>query len=112
MQTLVLTRQNAAVHLSNQGYSIKKSTLQKLASIGGGPRYRIFGNRAIYSIEDLDAWLSVKIGPYRKSTSVMINAEPNITPKYKLVSSPNLIAQGQHSTMSSAPSKPNSITPS
>ena len=78
MTSLVLSRQEAAIHLSNQGYSIKKSTLQKLASIGGGPRYRIFGNRAIYTVKDLDVWLNSKIGPYRSSTSVKFVTETEV----------------------------------
>ncbi len=72
MQPDFITRQEAADHLSKRGYPIKKATLQKLASIGGGPNYRIFGNRALYSTDDLDSWVKAKIGPYRSSTSVVI----------------------------------------
>jgi len=77
MQPDFVTRQEAADHLSQRGYPIKKATLQKLASIGGGPNYRIFGNRALYSTDDLDAWVKAKIGPYRSSTSVVISDPEN-----------------------------------
>ncbi|MEM1143976.1 MAG: DNA-binding protein [Pseudomonadota bacterium] len=52
----VLRRGEAAVFLTENGYPIGKGTLQKIASTGGGPRYRIFGNRALYKTEDLLKW--------------------------------------------------------
>ena len=33
--------------------------------------YRIFEIRAVYSIEDLDAWAATKLSPLRHSTSAM-----------------------------------------
>jgi molybdenum cofactor biosynthesis enzyme MoaA len=31
-------------------------TLEKFRVIGGGPRFRKFGRRVVYSIQDLEAW--------------------------------------------------------
>jgi len=31
-------------------------TLEKFRVIGGGPRYRKFGRRVVYSVQDLEAW--------------------------------------------------------
>jgi hypothetical protein len=49
-----LTRQEAASYLSQCGLPVSKNTLQKFATIGGGPPYRIFGNRSLYTVEALD----------------------------------------------------------
>lgn len=51
-----LTRIEAAAFLTENGYPIGKGTLQKIASTGGGPRYRIFGNKALYTPSDLIDW--------------------------------------------------------
>lgn len=51
-----LTRAEAAAFLTENGYPVGKGTLQKIASTGGGPVYRIFGNRALYAPSDLLAW--------------------------------------------------------
>ena len=56
MNKRYLTRQEAAVHLSACGLLITKNTLQKFATVGGGPKYAIFGNRALYTPENLQAW--------------------------------------------------------
>ena len=36
-------------------------TLEKLRVNGGGPRFRKFGSRVIYALEDLDAWANARI---------------------------------------------------
>ena len=65
-------RREAADYLTNElGLRISRNTLQKMATLGGGPPYRIFGIRAVYSIEDLDAWAAAKLSPLRHSTSAM-----------------------------------------
>jgi hypothetical protein len=63
-----LTREEAAAHLSARGLKITETTLQKLATSGGGPRYAIFGNRALYRPADLDAWAEGRL-KLRGSTS-------------------------------------------
>jgi hypothetical protein len=35
-------------------------TLEKLRKIGGGPRYRKFGRRVLYAIDDLEAWANAR----------------------------------------------------
>jgi hypothetical protein len=69
MQLPFKSRSEAAEYLMNRGLPITKSTLQKLACTGGGPVYRIWGNRAVYAIEDLDSYAEAKLMPPRKSTS-------------------------------------------
>lgn len=53
---LYLTRAEAAQFLTDNGYPIGKGTLQKIASTGGGPPYRIFGNRSLYDADQLLEW--------------------------------------------------------
>ena len=70
MNKRYLTRQEAAVHLSACGLLITKNTLQKLATVGGGPKYAIFGNRALYTPENLQAWATARLDDlFRRSTS-------------------------------------------
>ena len=65
-----LTRAEQARYLTEErGLPITKGTLTKLASTGGGPRYRIFGNRAVSTVEWLDEWADAKLSPPRHSTS-------------------------------------------
>jgi hypothetical protein len=64
-----LTRQEAASYLSGRGLPVTKNTLQKFATVGGGPEYSIFGNRALYLQETLDAWAEERLSKSRKSTS-------------------------------------------
>lgn len=64
-----LTRPESATFLEEQGYPTPKGTLQKLASTGGGPRYRIYGNKALYSPEDLIKWAESRLSEPRVSTS-------------------------------------------
>jgi len=58
-----LTRREAAEFLSEQGLQISANTLQKFATTGGGPDYRIFGNRAVYTPADLLAWAEERMRP-------------------------------------------------
>jgi hypothetical protein len=69
MQVRFKSRSEAAEYLTGLGLPITKSTLQKLACTGGGPTYRIWGNRAVYATEDLDSYAEAKLAPPRKSTS-------------------------------------------
>lgn len=43
-----LDRREAADYLTRRGFKITRNTLQKMATTGGGPEYRIFGIRALY----------------------------------------------------------------
>ena len=51
------TRVEAAAYLTQQGLPIAAGTLQKLASVGGGPKYRVVGRNALYEPAELDAWV-------------------------------------------------------
>lgn len=64
-----LTRAEAAEYITRMGAQTTKNTLQKFASVGGGPVYRRFGNKALYTRADLDAWIAEKLGEPRRSTS-------------------------------------------
>ena len=63
-----LTREEAAAYLTARGLKVTKTTLQKLATVGGGPEYAIFGNRALSTIQQLNLWAESKLKP-RRSTS-------------------------------------------
>jgi hypothetical protein len=69
MHKLYLTRREAASYLSVRGLPVSKNTLQKFATIGGGPEYAIFGNRALYTPDNLIAWVEARLAAPRKSTS-------------------------------------------
>lgn len=63
-------RREAAEYLTQmRGLKTSWRTLQKLACVGGGPRYRIFGSRSVYTQEDLDAYAEAKLSAPRYSTS-------------------------------------------
>ena len=67
--TAYLHRPEAADFLTERGFHTTKFTLQKYATTGGGPVYRIFGNRSLYRGEDLIAWAEAKLSAPRRSTS-------------------------------------------
>ncbi len=64
-----INRGQAADYLTGQGLPVAKTTLQKLATVGGGPAYRRFGKYAVYSTDDLDAWAQEKLTAPRHSSS-------------------------------------------
>lgn len=64
-----LCRDEAAEFLTSKGYTTSKGTLQKYATVGGGPEYQIFGKRALYRPEKLIEWAASKISAPRSSTS-------------------------------------------
>lgn len=70
MQEKFLDRREAAEYLTLQrGLRISRNTLQKMATLGGGPPYRVFGIRAVYLASDLDAWAASRLSPMQSSTS-------------------------------------------
>ena len=69
MQTIYLTRREAAAYVTQRGLKLSSNTLQKMASRGGGPLYSIFGRNAVYTPQNLDAWIETKISRPRRSTS-------------------------------------------
>lgn len=69
MQDKYLDRAEAADYLTSRGLRISKTTLQKFATIGGGPCYQRFGHRAVYIAANLDAWAERKLSAPLRSTS-------------------------------------------
>jgi hypothetical protein len=67
--TEYMTRPEAAEYLTARGLIVSKTTLQKFATIGGGPIYRRFGIRTVYKPADLDAWAAAKLSAPRSSTA-------------------------------------------
>lgn len=63
------SRSEAADFISERGLPGTKNTLQKYATVGGGPAYRRFGNRTVYTAADLEAWIQSKLSAPRCSTS-------------------------------------------
>jgi hypothetical protein len=66
---LFLRRKDASRYLLAQYGFGAVATLAKLATIGGGPIYRLIGRMPVYLKADLDAWALAKLGPAQKSTS-------------------------------------------
>ena len=58
MSTATITRTNVYLTCDEAGAFLKLSprTLEKLRTIGGGPRFRKLGRRVMYSQADLDTW--------------------------------------------------------
>jgi excisionase family DNA binding protein len=54
-QARYLTCEEAATLLR-----LSPRTLEKLRIIGGGPRFRKFGRRVLYAVEDLEAWANAR----------------------------------------------------
>lgn len=64
-----LTRPEAAEYIRARGLILSKNTLQKYATVGGGPMYRRFGRRVVYTPADLDAWIERKLSAPVGSTA-------------------------------------------
>lgn len=64
-----LTRAEAATFLSDRGFRVAYATLNKYASVGGGPLYESFGRRPLYRPADLLAWVASRSSGPRRSTS-------------------------------------------
>ncbi len=64
-----LNRDEAAAYVRSKGLPCAKLTLQKLASVGGGPEFQKFGSRVVYRPDRLDAWIERKLGDPIASTS-------------------------------------------
>jgi hypothetical protein len=64
-----LTRAELARALTEAGFPTKAATLATKASRGGGPPYRYWGSRAIYSWADGLAWAMSRLSTRRGSTS-------------------------------------------
>jgi len=75
MQTEIerrLTRTEAAAFLTERGYRVAYATLNKYATVGGGPVFESFGRRPLYKPADLLAWVASKTTPARRHTSEQV----------------------------------------
>jgi len=64
-----LSRAEAAAFLSERGYQVAYATLNKYATVGGGPVFESFGRRPLYRPSDLLAWVASKTSSPRRHTS-------------------------------------------
>lgn len=64
-----LRRAQAAEYLMSRFGVFTTETLAKLASVGGGPRFRKLGRFPVYTRADLDAWTNERMSPTVSSTS-------------------------------------------
>ena len=60
MQPRYLNRREAAAALTAAGFPTATATLEKLATVGGGPTYRKYGRKVIYDRDDLFAWAEAR----------------------------------------------------
>jgi hypothetical protein len=68
--SVYLRRQAAAEYLrTHWGIPCSPKTLAKLACIGGGPIYRLYGRIPLYSHAHLDAFAEAKLSKPVRSTS-------------------------------------------
>jgi hypothetical protein len=58
----LLTRAQAAEFLTHNGYPIRRGTLDTMASRGGGPKFRKWGQRVLYQPSDLILWAQSRLG--------------------------------------------------
>lgn len=66
----MLNRKEASAYLSEKhGVSRTANTLAKLASIGGGPKFRRLGRHPFYNAVDLDEWVAERLTKVVASTS-------------------------------------------
>jgi|SRR5665811_1153684 hypothetical protein len=65
----LLTREQAALALTEAGFPIKSKTLATKATRGGGPPFRHFGPRVLYNWADALAWAQSRLSEPRYSTS-------------------------------------------
>ena len=75
MQTEIerrLTRTEAAAFLTECGYRVAYATLNKYATVGGGPVFESFGRRPLYKPADLLAWVASKSTAPRRHTSEQV----------------------------------------
>lgn len=56
-----ISRRQAAEYIRLCGFSCSYRTLAKMACVGGGPKYHVFGRMAVYLESDLEAWIAEKL---------------------------------------------------
>ena len=67
----LLTRREATEYLRSRGLRVASGTLQGYAIAGTGPKYRMFGVRAMYCIDDLEAWIVASLRMPKKRPAAL-----------------------------------------
>jgi hypothetical protein len=65
-----LTRREAAMFLTANGYPISIHTLANFACKGGGPSHEFFGRRTFYKPNELLDWAELRLRPARQDQSL------------------------------------------
>jgi hypothetical protein len=65
----LMTRRAGASALTDAGFPTASATLATLATRGGGPIFRRYGNRVIYRWADLMDWAQSRLSAPLRSTS-------------------------------------------
>jgi hypothetical protein len=71
-----LNRTEAAAFLSERGYRVAYATLNKYATVGGGPVFESFGRRPLYKPSSLLEWVESRTTGPRRSTSESVAPRP------------------------------------
>ena len=69
MTSTFLNRDEAALYVRAMGLPCAKLTLQKYATVGGGPEFQKFGSRVVYTSAGLDRWIAARLSAPVASTS-------------------------------------------
>jgi hypothetical protein len=73
----MLRRREAAKYLRETwGVPCAEKTLAKLAVVGGGPPYRVYGRIPLYEPDQLDGWVRSKLSIPIASTSDIRTTSP------------------------------------
>lgn len=64
-----LSRTELSEYLAQHGFKVSAKTLAKMATLGGGPEYQRFGNRALYLPSVGIKWAMARLSQPRASTS-------------------------------------------
>ena len=60
----LLRRTNLPTYLRDKhGIILAYQTLSKYACVGGGPKFRKFGNQALYEPDEVDRWVVERLKP-------------------------------------------------
>lgn len=75
-----LRRKQVPAYLAEKhGIPIAVATLNKLATIGGGPPMQYVGRIPLYHVDDLDRWAEGKLGKTVHSTSERAGPEQQVS---------------------------------
>lgn len=68
-ESLFLRRKPAGEYLKTRYGFGAPATLAKMATVGGGPEYRLVGKTPVYAVEALDQWASSRLSDPKRTTS-------------------------------------------